>query len=590
MEKVTPSQYFVNFLESHKIDVVFTVSGGSIHNVLNALDQSSKIKLVPCYNEQGAVYAAEGYARATGKVGVCLVTSGPGLTNIITGINCCWVDSVPLFVLAGQVVESQKLIHLKKRPRQRGVQESESEGLIKSIVKDYSTIRNANEFPKVIERLWEKASSKRAGPVVLELPVDMSYKYIKEIYIKGQNEKICCENSSINNCSLDPLLRKIKDAKLPIFILGNGIRHCSQNLSKKFIEFLIDNKFNYLSTWGSKDIVEKHKDNNLYFGSPGIFGSRKANSLLYFSDCIVSIGCSLGYTHTGYRVSNLDPKSLHIIDIDSSQLCKPEFENSNKYLIDATLFIEKMMSEFKNRSQNNDPISKFSKLFAHYDAVDRKSSETSKFISLIQSFNQFLELSKEPSSYIFCTDMGTSFTATHSFLKCNGSKLFTASGHAPMGWGLPGAVGSAFGCPNKTIICFTGDGGLLMNIQELMHLSHYKLNIKLIIINNGGYATIMNTTNRYHNRSVASSPSNGVVNPNFKKIADAYSISHYKPSKIEEVTKYLVKSGPMILEINTDSFEYIGPKLMQSSEDINELVNMFPFLDSDLIKKSIYQL
>ena len=159
MEQVTPSQYF-KFLESHQIDVVFTVSGGSIHNVLYALDEFQKINLVPCYNEQGAVYAAEGYARSTGKVGVCLVTSGPGLTNIITGINCCWVDSVPLFVLAGQVVESQKLIHLEERPRQRGVQESESEGLIKSIVKDYSTIKKANEFPKILDRLWKKASQK----------------------------------------------------------------------------------------------------------------------------------------------------------------------------------------------------------------------------------------------------------------------------------------------------------------------------------------------------------------------------------------------------------------------------------------------
>ena len=121
MAEITPSQYFVNFLEKNLVDTVFTVSGGSIHNVLSALDKSNKVKLVPCYNEQGAVYAAEGYARSNGKVGICLVTSGPGLTNIITGINCCWVDSIPLFVLAGQVVESQKLIHLKNWPRQRGV-------------------------------------------------------------------------------------------------------------------------------------------------------------------------------------------------------------------------------------------------------------------------------------------------------------------------------------------------------------------------------------------------------------------------------------------------------------------------------------
>ena len=171
MSDITPSKYFVNFLEKKGIEAVFTVSGGSIHNVLSELDKSKKIKLIPCYNEQGAVYAAEGYARSSGNVGVCLVTSGPGLTNIITGINCCWVDSIPLFILAGQVVESQKMIHLEKLPRQRGVQESETEGLIKSITKSYSTIKDSKDFPEVLQSLWNIASSNRCGPVVLELPV-----------------------------------------------------------------------------------------------------------------------------------------------------------------------------------------------------------------------------------------------------------------------------------------------------------------------------------------------------------------------------------------------------------------------------------
>ena len=347
-------------------------------------------------------------------------------------------------------------------------------------------------------------------------------------------------------------------------------------------------KIPYLSTWGSKDLIEQLDPTDYYLGSPGIFGSRKANSLLYYSDCLLSIGCSLGYTHTGYRVSNINPSSLNIIDIDSSQFSKPELEEANKYLIDAESFMELLIKGLKNEDINYKNFQKdFKNLFFLYDQIDRKSAGKSKYISLIESLNKLLFNSKNPDSFIFCTDMGTSFTATHSFLKCKGSKLFTASGHAPMGWGLPGSIGAAFGSPNKTIICLTGDGGLLMDIQELMHLSHYDLNIKLILINNGGYATIMNTTNRYHNKSVASAPSNGVVNPNFQKIAEAYSLPFHTLLNVDDISSFINSPGPMIIQIKTEPFEYIGPKLMQSSEDVNELLNMYPFIDSSILRKEI---
>ncbi|MAV63604.1 MAG: hypothetical protein CMG00_00260, partial [Candidatus Marinimicrobia bacterium] len=494
MAEITPSQYFVNFLERNLVDTVFTVSGGSIHNVLSALDKSNKVKLVPCYNEQGAVYAAEGYARSNGKVGVCLVTSGPGLTNIITGINCCWVDSIPLFVLAGQVVESQKLIHLKNWPRQRGVQESETEGLVKSIVKSYSSIKNPSEFPQILERLWIDATTNRFGPVVLELPVDMSYKKIDQSNIVLEKNKLSKSNCQ-SKINIDPLISSIRESNLPVFLIGNGIRNSSKTVIENFISFLKSHKFPYLSTWGSKDLIEGMDPSDLYFGSPGIFGGRKANSLIYFSDCLISIGCSLGYTHTGYRVSNINPSAMHIIDIDSSQFCKPELKDAYKYQIAAEECVIEIIEKLKDSEiKTKNTLKKFRNLFNYFDEIDKKSAESSIYLSLIDCFNKLLSNANNPKSYIFCTDMGTSFTATHSFLKCGGSQLFTAAGHAPMGWGLPGAIGAAFGSPDKTVICLSGDGGLLMDIQELMHLSHYDLNIKLIVINNGGYATIMNTT------------------------------------------------------------------------------------------------
>ena len=247
MSVLNSSKYFAHFLKNQGIDTVFTVSGGSIHNVLFELDSSESIKLVPCYNEQGAVYAAEGYARATGKVGVCLVTSGPGLTNIITGINCCWVDSVPLFVLAGQVVEKQKLIHLPHPMRQRGVQESESEGLVKSIVKAYSSVQDPNDFPLILESLWNEATTKRYGPVVLELPVDMSYKPIlrvEDTHTKKDNQQIK-KYIKIDDTSIKQLTNTFSKAKLPLILFGNGIRDCQHRVQHLIRLFDQKNNLNY---------------------------------------------------------------------------------------------------------------------------------------------------------------------------------------------------------------------------------------------------------------------------------------------------------------------------------------------------------
>lgn len=586
MKSLNASQYFAEFLESKGISAVFTVSGGSIHNILAELDKSEVINLVPCYNEQGAVYAAEGYARATGNIGVCLVTSGPGLTNIITGINCCWVDSIPLFVLAGQVVESQKMIHLKNPTRQRGVQESESEGLVKSIVKSYSSIEDPNDFPSILNNLWNEALDKRYGPVVLELPVDMSYKPITNQYAPKQvKEEIKLTKTLSKYSELETLQHAIENSNLPLFLIGNGARDCEKSTINEFISLLAQKRLYYASTWGSKDLIENKKNGEYYVGSPGIFGSRKANSLMYFSDCIVSIGCSLGFTHTGYRVSNINPKSLHIIDIDEAQFEKPEIIGAYNYHIDSAELLQYLTAYLKNTCKKEEVTPQLNNLFASYKEADEKERLSSKYLCLIDQINSFLAETPTSSDYIICTDMGTSFTATHSYLKCNGARLFTAAGHAPMGWGLPGAIGAAIACKTKKVICFTGDGGLLMNIQELMHMSYYNLNVKLIIINNNGYATIMNTTNRYHSKTIASAPSNGIKNPDFRQVASAYEIPYRKLSCVEDIHSLISESGPMIIEMETNPNDFIGPKLMMSSGDINELLNMSPFLSENVFSK-----
>ncbi len=566
------SDAIVNFLVSQEVSHVFCVSGGSVHNILAKIEMCNEIQLIPCYHEQGACFAAEGYARATNKPGVIVVTSGPGLTNIITGINSAWVDGIPLFIFAGQVVESQRLIHSLPLLRQRGVQESDTNSLVSSITKKSTTLLDSSRIQDECNELWAIALDNRKGPVVLEIPVDKSYQ-VHEIV----NEKNLPIKKTVQPTeSLDVLLQKLNKSFRPFIILGNGIRSVDRFKMKKLLTNLQISSIPYASTWGSKDILEDSLPSPLYLGSPGIFGNRVANAALVLSDCVIVIGCSFNYAHTGYRVHNLPLENYHIIDIDIAQLSKPEVSKANCYHIHAEEAITILLNHSYKAQVHK--YGKFVKLKETIKKEEELFDLQSTPVSLIKCINERLS-GKGSNKFIIVTDMGTSFTATHHYLKCNGARLFTASGHAPMGWGLPGAIGACLATNNKKrVICMTGDGGLLMNIQELMHLSFYRLNILVVLLNNNGYATIAKTTQRYHGKAIAAGKENGIVNPDFKSLCQSYQLPYLKLSAISDIIQFMDSDGPLFVELNYSADDFIGPRLMASSIAQPEHLHMHPLL------------
>jgi len=568
------SDAIVNFLVSQEVSHVFCVSGGSIHNILAKIEMCNEIQLIPCYHEQGACFAAEGYARATNKPGVIVVTSGPGLTNIITGINSAWVDGIPLFILAGQVVESQRLIHSVPLLRQRGVQESDTHSLVTSITKKSTTLLDASSIENTCNDLWFVAMDKRKGPVVLEIPVDKSYQVPKPITEKHIPVKRTFQSSTNH----DGLIQALNKSIRPFMVIGNGVRSVEGIKIKRLLTNLQSSSISYASTWGSKDIIEDFPESPLYLGSPGIFGNRLANAALLISDCIIVIGCSFSYAHTGYRVASLSLKNLHIVDIDIAQLSKPEFSAASSYHMHADEAIDLLLNHsYQGQMETIKQISKVSMKVEKEEGVDESGSTP---VDLIKYMNGRL-LNKGSNKFIIVTDMGTSFTATHHYLKCNGARLFTASGHAPMGWGLPGAIGACLATNNKKrVICLTGDGGLLMNIQELMHLSFYRLNILVVLLNNNGYATIAKTTQRYHGKAIAASKENGIVNPDFKSLCQSYQLPYLKLSAISDIIQFMDSDGPLFIELNYSADEYIGPRLMASSNSQPEHLHMHPLLSN----------
>ena len=458
----TASNLIVQFLEDINVSAVFCVSGGSIHNIIAAIDSSDKIKLIPCYHEQGAVFAAEAYARETKNLGVVLVTSGPGLTNIVTGISSCWVDSIPLLVLAGQVLSSQRISELDIPIRQRGVQESPTHDLVRSNAKSSYSISKSCDLLYYLQIASRDAQAARQGPVILEMPVDTTYMAIP---LDRKNYSCFLHNNFQSNIAktlpdpknellIDRLIGCLSQSRLPLVLLGNGIRSLSQQSVNALIDFCVKNSIFYSYTWAVKDIIEPISHTTLCIGSPGIFGSRSANACLRLSDFVLVLGSSFSYTHSGYRLSKLNMDKFHIVDIDSSQLAKPELNQSNKYVADLRVFLPQLLDRipYDFKLFHNDS-SEFSSHLKTFEEHDFNHNDNSNIYLIAQSLNKYLSLTKDNITVV--TDMGTSFTAFHSFLRLQGGRMFTASGHAPMGWGLPGAVG-AIAAPNKNYMCDWG--------------------------------------------------------------------------------------------------------------------------------------
>ena len=229
----------------------------------------------------------------------------------------------------GQVVDKQRLTLCESKPRQRGVQESDTEALTKGICKIVTTLDPKKLIDDQLNELWEKALNGRPGPVMLEMPVDTSYKKVSDDKLKESEKEnhFRLENKYLNSDFSD-LTEALKAAQKPVVLIGNGARSVNNKLMEEFIRHLEETNIIYLSTWGAKDLIERFENLKYYLGSPGIFGNRLANAAIAKTDCLIVLGSSLSYTHTGYRVKNLNVENFHIVDIDNTQLNKPEVVNA----------------------------------------------------------------------------------------------------------------------------------------------------------------------------------------------------------------------------------------------------------------------
>lgn len=585
---VKVSDYIFDFLTSKGVDTVFMVSGGAAAHLMNSVKEKG-IKYICCQHEQACAMAAEGYTRIANKPACVLVTNGPGSSNTITGVLGAFQESIPMIIISGQVPVNQTMRTNRTTVRQIGVQECDIISMVKNITKFSVQITNPNYVQDYLNLAFKEATTGRMGPVWLDIPLDIQSAQIEikpsKSYIWEQQTPVAYDYSEI--------IELLKKAKRPLIITGNGI-HLSKseeqfNILKDLLQIPV------VSTWTSKDLMSF--DDPLFVGTFGILGERAANFAVQNADLLLILGSRLSIPNIGYQSHLFSPKSIKImVDIDEAELYKdtikidyPIQENLKKFIsffFYTTVLRRPLLPDYKPW------LKKTQEWKQKYPVYQKEYANTTKGIN---SYHFMEVLSKHlTDDHIVVTDMGTSYTCTMQALKMNGkNRLFTSSACCSMGFGLPGAIGAYFADPTKEIILIAGDGGFQMNIQELQTVVHYKIPIKIFILNNKGYLAIsLMQDNLFNSNYIGANEKSGVSSPDFVEIASAYDISSKKiiNKKLDKEIELILKtSEAWLMEIEMEENQLLIPRVQSSKKEdgsiiSNSLENMFPYLDEEEMK------
>ena len=584
------SDYTLKFLEKKKVKKVFLITGGAISFMVDAFSRNNKIQYISVAHEQAAAMMADAYSRLGPNFSCTMVTSGPGATNLITGIACSYFDSIPSLHICGQVntYEQQDGHKSTANVRQVGFQETDIVSISKPITKYSYKLKKASEIRYVLEKAYHIATSGRPGPVLIDIPMDLQRVNINPKKLKSYKPKI-----KKPNINLESVINKIenlfKKSNKPVIILGGGIKY--GKAEPNLINFLKIFKIPIVTTWSGIDLMDYN--NKYYIGNVGVYGSRAANFTVQNSDLILCLGTRLDTRITGGVPKSFARKAKKIVvDIDKFELEKKRgLKIDLKVELDIKIFLQEYKKYKKETVIRDEWSLRCNNWKIKYPLVSKEFYKMKKYVNPYVFVD---ELSKvlNKKDIIIGDDGGHLTWLIQSFKVKFGQKLFSAFGNSPMGYALPASIGASIVKNKSRIICIDGDGSIQINLQELHTIDKLQLPIKIFILNNDGYGIIKQFQELYLGKRYEAS-GKGVSNPNFKKISNAFNIN-YNIIKthldLKKIGKIISSKIPEIIEVRLKSNQKIIPKLRFGNpiEDLSPLLPRNEFyknMDISLIKR-----
>ena len=545
------------WLEKHEISIIFGIIGSANSYIFDSILKRGYTKIVYMHHEQAVVMAAGSYYRASGKLSVALVTAGAGASNAVTGALSNWADSIPCIILSGQ--EATKYLEQHSNLRMYGTQGLDIVKMVQGITKHSQLLTEVESTFEVLESARKIAISGRPGPVWIDIPFDIQSKIVE--VPNWETEKELEENTSILSTSdYNKTFEILKTAKRPLIIGGNGVRLSdSGSLLESFIN---KNSIPFLLTWSAIDIIDNHHD--LYFGRFGLYGQRCANFIVQNADVILVLGSRLALPQVGYDFSQFARNAkIILVDIDQDEISKYSDRYSNVHIESCKKFLSSM-ENYDSLLLQDDWISYCKNLRNNFDLVEKSFSDD----GYINSYSFMEKLSDKLSdNHIVTTDMGTALLSGHQTIKLKKDQtMFTSLGLGEMGYGLPGAIGAAFACPERPVLCLNCDGGIMMNLQEAHTIIENKLNVKIIIFNNDGYLMIKHTQKMlFKGKFIGVDSKTGLGLPKFDLLMPAFGYKYYNLFDIEEfdntLEEFLSYPEPAVLEVFMNPEQDFIPKV-----------------------------
>ncbi len=568
--KIRLADYVANFLVEHGVTDAFSVVGGGAMHLNDALGHKEGLHVTYNHHEQACAIAAEAYARLDNKIAAVCVTTGPGGTNALTGVVGGWLDSIPMFILSGQVrydtTARYALAYTETPLRAMGDQEYDIVKSVTPMTKYATMIEDPKQIRFALEKAWHLATTGRPGPVWVDIPVNYQGSFIETDDLQGYDpaEDDALLPPPVDDETVALLLRKLKEAKRPVFHAGYGIR-----LSGAYETFRrVAEKLNIpiVTYWNAVDLIEN--DHPLYCGRAGNMGDRPGNWAIQNADFILAVGTRISIRQVGYNWKTwARAAEVMMVDIDKAELKKPTLHVEYPVWADAADFLEKVDAAVSAPvfagGEWNDTCRRWKR---DYPVVQERQYAENGETANVYAFIDYLSHRLPENSLTAVSNGACCVVGNQAYAIQKGSRMANNSAIASMGYGLPAAIGTCIGGGNRQTICLEGDGSIMMNLQELQTVLTNRLPIKIFLINNRGYHSIRITqTNLFNKNFVGVGEDSGDLSfPDFEKLSKAfgypYLSAHSNAEMKEAVDNALSTDGAVFCEIFTDTAQVWEPK------------------------------
>jgi len=556
--KMSGASILIEALKAEKVEVIFGYPGGAVLPIYDKLYDSGVFHVLTRH-EQGAIHAAEGYARVTGKPGVVIATSGPGATNIVTGLADAMMDSLPLVVFTGQVASNAI--------GSDAFQEADVVGITTPVTKYNYQVRDVNELPKIIKEAFYIATTGRPGPVLIDIPKDMAvvegtFDYGKqEVKLPGYQP-----TTTPNYLQIRKLIEAVSQAKKPVILAGAGVLHAdAANELKEYAE-----QQNVPVAHTLLGLGGFPADHPLFLGMAGMHGTYAANMALYECDLLINIGARFDDRVTG-NLKHFAPKAIVVhIDIDPAEIGK-NVPTQIPIVSDAKEALRELIFQNGKRGKTDEWHDRLTKWKQEFPLVYKNDISTIKPQKLVELIYEFTS-----GEAIITTDVGQHQMWTAQYYKFNKPhRWVTSGGLGTMGFGLPAAIGAQLSDRNATVVSILGDAGFQMTLQELSVIHELNLPIKIVIVNNRSLGMVRQWQEIFYDKRYSHSliPNQ----PDFVKLAEAYRIRGFRAENEEEAVRILQEAfsmnEPVLLDFHVTADENVYP-MVAPGKGLHEMVGV----------------